>query len=639
MKLKNSLFIKITASFLLVAMLAVAGFGVVGVLYLVESQNVLSDSYLDSRDCDSKMQYRAEMITDYYQLKQELKGTQTPSYNQEEKLNSYEATLGLREAGNFIWQLYNEDGSLLASNLLESEGTDLAALTGSYQPQKMDVTIETAEVDGAAIKPQITTYHILYGLRSGLPYKDEFYNANKLFGKLKPLLAPAIVITIIAFLFSIVLFSFLVASAGRKDGEEKIMLNPFDKIWLEPLLVVTILAVFVVAASSSEIILCLLLSIVAATWVLIVILSVVRRAKAGCLYSSTFLHLVMRFFKIMARHVHISLRVAGILGIYLLIQLLIAFALTGGSFMAGLVWFFSNVSVMVIFILMAIQYDQIRKATDKMAAGELGKVVNESTVPLFHSIARNLNSTGVALNKAVERATSSERMKTELITNVSHDIKTPLTSIISYVGLLKTTDISDPKAMEYIDVLERKSKRLGQLMADLVEASKVTSGNVTVNMEVLNLGELVKQAGGEFESRMEERGIILMCHLPEQPVMVMADGRHMWRVLDNLFGNAVKYALDGTRVYVDLAVIDEDVILSVKNISRDPLNIRPDELMERFVRGDASRNTEGSGLGLSIARSLMELQGGRMDIQIDGDLFKVILTMRHVKNKPLVPEE
>ena len=177
-------------------------------------------------------------------------------------------------------------------------------------------------------------------------------------------------------------------------------------------------------------------------------------------------------------------------------------------------------------------------------------------------------------------------------------------------------------------MLERKSKRLGQLMADLVEASKVTSGNVTVNMEMLNLSELVKQAGGEFESRLEERGIQLMCQLPEQPVMVYADGRHMWRVLDNIFGNTVKYALDGTRVYVDLADLAGEVILSVKNISRDPLNIRPEELTERFVRGDQARNTEGSGLGLSIARSLMELQGGSMDIQIDGDLFKVILCLK-----------
>ena len=175
-------------------------------------------------------------------------------------------------------------------------------------------------------------------------------------------------------------------------------------------------------------------------------------------------------------------------------------------------------------------------------------------------------------------------------------------------------------------------------MNDLVEASKVTAGAVSVNIEPINLGELVRQASAEFEARMEENDIQLMCHLPEEPIMVQADGRHMWRVLDNLFGNAVKYAMPGTRVYVDLTVVNaNEAVLLVKNISREPLNIAPNELMERFVRGDASRNTEGSGLGLSIARSLMELQHGTMDIRIDGDLFKVILGLRLAADVPSVP--
>ena len=241
-------------------------------------------------------------------------------------------------------------------------------------------------------------------------------------------------------------------------------------------------------------------------------------------------------------------------------------------------------------------------------------------MPFFGQMAHNLNSSGSAIKIAVEHATQSERMKSELITNVSHDIKTPLTSIINYVDLLKTTGITDPKALEYVDVLERKSKRLAQLMADLVEASKVTSGAVGVHMESLNLGEL--------EERFAERGIQLMCRLPDQPVLVYADGRHMWRVLDNLFGNAVKYALDNTRIYVDLADLGNEVVLSMKNISRDPLKSPPDELMERFTRGDSARVGEGSGLGLSIARSLMELQNGTLDLQIDGDLFKVVLALK-----------
>ena len=314
-------------------------------------------------------------------------------------------------------------------------------------------------------------------------------------------------------------------------------------------------------------------------------------------------------------------------GLSILLELLLILGMSSGSFIAVFLFFSTNLSVAVMICLGFIQYHQICKVTEKMAAGELENRINENTVPFFHHIAHNLNSTGEAMTHAVEKATQSERMKTELITNVSHDIKTPLTSIISYVGLLRTTDIRDPKALEYIDVLDRKSRRLGQLMVDLVEASKVTSGNISVNMEVINLGELIKQAGGEFESRLEDRNIRLVSALPETPVFVYADGRHMWRVLDNLFGNASKYALDGTRVYVDLSVIGRDVLISIKNISRDPLNIRPEELMERFVRGDESRNTEGSGLGLSIARSLMELQRGSMNILIDGDLFKVVLSL------------
>ena len=289
-----------------------------------------------------------------------------------------------------------------------------------------------------------------------------------------------------------------------------------------------------------------------------------------------------------------------------------------------------NVALVLLAVWIAVQYDTLRKATERMAAGELGQVVKEGDVPLFKPLAANLNHCGEALTAAVQDATRSERLKTELITNVSHDIKTPLTSIISYVDLLKTTDIQDPKALEYIAVLEKKSKRLAQLMVDLVEASKVTSGNVSVEMEPLNLGELIKQASGEFEARLEEKNIALLCRLPEEPVMVMADGRHMWRVLDNLFGNTVKYALEGTRVYVDLTVENGAAALVIKNISRDPLNIRPEELMERFVRGDQARHTEGSGLGLSIARSLMELQGGSMELAIDGDLFKVQLRMRAI---------
>lgn len=618
-KLKKSLFAKLIASVLLVITMAACAAGVGGTLYMVNRYDVLDNDYLNSYACRQTQYQKIYNVRDYYKLSQQLAQGEELSYGDLANLEALERQLGITESSNLVWSLYDDSGKLLASNL--AAGEDLKELIAPQEMNRLDESIYSEEGQ------KETVWHISFGVRSGLPYTDEFSQENQLFLRLKKLFMPIIVATILSGLVTIVLFCFLIAAAGHKANAEKPVINSFDKIWLEPLLVIAVL-LFAAVFSYYDFLPLLFFLIITVIYMLILVLSVVRRAKTGNLYRTTFLYLFLRLIITMVKHTAITLRVSLVVCIYLIVQLLTIFGLWQGSFFSAILWFFSNLAVLTLGILAAIQYDRIKKATDRMAAGELGRVVDVSSVSLFAKIARNLNSTGSALNTAVEKATSSERMKTELITNVSHDIKTPLTSIISYVDLLKTTDIQDPKALEYIDVLERKSKRLGQLMADLVEASKVTSGNIAVNMEMLNLGELVKQAGGEFESRLEERGITLMCHLPEQPVMVYADGRHMWRVLDNIFGNTVKYAMDGTRVYVDLAELSGEVILSVKNISRDPLNIEPEELTERFVRGDQSRNTEGSGLGLSIARSLMELQGGTMNIQIDGDLFKVVLGLK-----------
>ena len=231
------------------------------------------------------------------------------------------------------------------------------------------------------------------------------------------------------------------------------------------------------------------------------------------------------------------------------------------------------------------------------------------------------------LNGAVEEKMKSERFKAELITNFSHDLKTPLTSIINYVNLLKMEEVENPKAREYIEVLDRKSQRLKKLTEDLVEASKASTGALTVNREKIGMCQLVDQALGEYEEKLEARKLTVVPSLPEGETYVYADGRHLWRVIDNLLGNCAKYAMEGTRIYLELVRGKGQVTLSIKNISRDPLNVPPERLMERFVRGDESRTTEGSGLGLSIARSLTELQGGTFELAVDGDLFKATVTM------------
>lgn len=244
-------------------------------------------------------------------------------------------------------------------------------------------------------------------------------------------------------------------------------------------------------------------------------------------------------------------------------------------------------------------------------------------------LAEAVNSIGDGIQEAVATSMKDERLKADLITNVSHDIKTPLTSIINFVNLLKRADIQDEKVRGYIEVLDSKSQRLKQLTDDLVEASKISSGNISLQMERINFVELLNQTIGEFSEKMQEKSLRVMDSLPETAVYIEADGRRLWRIVENLFVNVCKYALEGTRVYLDLTVRESEgkkcAVFSMKNISEQPLNIRADELTERFIRGDVSRSTEGSGLGLSIARNLTELQNGKFDIYLDGDLFKVVL--------------
>lgn len=237
------------------------------------------------------------------------------------------------------------------------------------------------------------------------------------------------------------------------------------------------------------------------------------------------------------------------------------------------------------------------------------------------------------LKAAVTEQVKAERLKTDLITNVSHDLKTPLTSIISYVDLLKRENIENPRVQEYITVLEQKSSRLKNLTEDLVEASKASSGNITLDLIPIHYTEILQQSLGEFEDKLAARSLQVLTTLPQEDVLILADGRQLFRVLENLLNNCCKYALLGSRVYIELQKDEELATFTMKNISEAPLNVSPEELTERFVRGDVSRSTEGSGLGLSIAKSLTKLMNGKMKIEIDGDLYKVSLSF------PLVKEE
>lgn len=289
-------------------------------------------------------------------------------------------------------------------------------------------------------------------------------------------------------------------------------------------------------------------------------------------------------------------------------------------------WFVRTLLLVPVILYVALMLRKLQKGGKALASGDLGYQVD--TKRMFWDFKRhgeNLNSIGVGMTAAVEQRLKSERMKTELITNVSHDIKTPLTSIINYADLIEKEQCDNPAITEYAGVLHRQSDRLKRLIEDLVEASKASTGNLEVLLAPCEVGVMLTQTAGEYEQKLQEKDLVLFTSQPEQPIKIMADGRRLWRVFDNLMNNVCKYAQRSTRVYLTLEEKNGQAIISFKNISREPLNLSADELLERFVQGDTSRKSEGNGLGLSIAKSLTELQNGTMELTTDGDLFKVVL--------------
>lgn len=295
-------------------------------------------------------------------------------------------------------------------------------------------------------------------------------------------------------------------------------------------------------------------------------------------------------------------------------------------------WMLGKVILFPVIIYLALVMRKLQRGGKAIAEGDLSYQIDTVyMLPEFKKHGENLNKIGEGMTLAVEQRLKSERMKTELITNVSHDIKTPLTSIINYSDLIEKEPTDNPKITEYAEVLHRQSERLKRLIEDLVEASKASTGNLEVHLAPCEVGVMISQTVGEYEQRLETSQLQLLTRQPENPVKIMADGRRLWRVFDNLMNNICKYSQPGTRVYFTMEEIADQAVISFKNTSREPLNLSPEELMERFVRGDSARNSEGNGLGLSIAKSLTELQKGTMEITVDGDLFKVILRFPVIK--------
>lgn len=451
---------------------------------------------------------------------------------------------------------------------------------------------------------------------------------------MKNALIPLTVLFVVLTLFC---FFWQMAAAGHWQGFEGIHLTWFDKIPLDLMAVVFMLPIgfFVGYFNYASSIAVALWGAAVLNCVFLFLITFVTRCKAGTVLKNNVIwyaiRLLWRILKAIGRWIgHLVRSIPVIWRTALVILAAFIFALAIGSNMSVL-----SLPMLLLYLLLAvfalyiaIGFATLQRGSKALAEGDYSKPVD--TRFLRGDLKRcgeNLNKVQQGVQRAVDERLRSERMKTELITNVSHDIKTPLTSIVNYVDLLKKEEINNPKAQEYLEVLDRQSKRLKKLTEDLVEASKASSGVIPVDCQPTNVNVLLSQLEGEYEERLQKAELTMIVHPAAGDPVVLADGKLLSRVMDNLMNNIGKYAMPGTRVYAAAAADEKESTISIKNVSRNELNVSADELMERFVRGDSSRHTEGSGLGLSIAKSLVELQGGRFELSIDGDLFRADISL------------
>lgn len=484
----------------------------------------------------------------------------------------------------------------------------------------------------------------------GFPAADKYSAVNAIISLAYALRYWIYVIAALSLIVCIVLFIFLMSASGHKTGHIEIVSGPLGKIPLDLFTAVIGLLVYAIGhlcanfsyMYSDNIVIAFYCFAAVAVFILTVgwFMSLATRVKLGRWWKNTIVYVVLRWLwlllKAAGRGIACLFRNLPLIWKTVLFMLALGLAsLFGIAFhdfaRRAALWLIGMIILFVIVAYTAIVLRKLQIAGRKIARGDLScRVDTRRMLWDFKEHGENLNSIGLGMTRAVDERMKSERLKTELITNVSHDIKTPLTSIINYVDLISKEECKNEKISEYIEVLSRQSERLKKLIEDLVEASKASTGNVEVALSPCDVSVLLSQTAGEYESRLCGGSLELIVTKPETPIMIMADGRLLWRVFDNLMNNIAKYSQPDTRVYLSLEHHNGMAMISFKNISKYPLNITADELMERFVRGDSSRHTDGSGLGLSIAKSLTELQQGSLELTIDGDFFKVSLKFKTI---------
>lgn len=519
-----------------------------------------------------------------------------------------------------------------------------------------DIPNISLQVWNHTIKQSLDTEDFVFAVNVDIefPIADSIASDAETFEKYANLMLPVLLGTILSCVIWLISMIWLTVAAGRKPEDEEIHLNSFDRwyteiaagivigVWLVDVMgMVTVISNSLIGTFNNMQILIILLvicGIYTMAWFLTGYLSLVRRIKAGTFWKNSLLRRILKwigkcnrkiidFIGSFSRNTSEKIKVLFGIGGFVFLQFLLMLFMINASGIFALVLIVADVAAIVYAVRKVDGLDLVMDGLKKISDGELQyKIKTEQLTGKYKAMAEYINNIGDGLDAAVENSLKKERMQTELITNVSHDLKTPLTSIINYVDLLKRENLTDPKVQEYLRILDEKSQRLKVLTEDVVEASKASTGNIKFEMNDIDFVEMVQQVIGEFEEKFQEKNLTMMVHFTDEPSMIYADGQKMWRVLENVFGNVAKYAMEGTRVYAEISNKDKKVIFSLKNISAQPLNFSADELTERFIRGDVARNTEGSGLGLSIAKSLTELQGGEFKLYLDGDLFKVMIT-------------
>lgn len=622
-------------------------------------------------------QKQNKIVNNYYETQQFLNLYKQSIYNNVEACykssepfgyevdisNLYEVTEANTQNGDIYYKTYLENKNfkfLIIDNKTNKAFTNLEQTTKTDTIEKLQEELSTYayywNYENGNVKTNINdltleniTYKFPYSqikenydckiytaIDNKLSYYDDYYESSLLYEIATKSTKTALINLPISFIIILVCIILITIYAGKKKGEKEIQLDVLDKVPFE------IIAIFVLIMLAIALTLCVEISysmnIVAFITMLIIggiiyIIGLasyetfVKRIKTHTLFKNTIIYRIFKFLVRTSKTIFNNFNLAAKIAIILIAFGISTIILVNSDF----------IGIVILLVLYAFAFKiSLSYAREILDIKETAKQIYEGNTEVrlkedeYKGVLKELcvyiNDIAGGFSNAIEIGIKSERMKTELITNVSHDIKTPLTSIINYVDLLKKEEMPNEKAKEYLDILDKKSQRLKRLTEDLVEASKASSGNIKLNMEKLDVKELIKQISGEFEDKLKEKKLDLILSMPEENAFVMADSRYLYRVVENMYSNIVKYALPSSRVYVDIISDEENIRIELKNISKEKLNISADELMERFVRGESSRNTEGSGLGLSIAQSLTELQKGKFNIYLDGDLFKVTIS-------------